>query len=740
MNFKLTVLFAAAWTSLISLPATAVSTTWTTTGALNTGREYPTINLLNNGQVLVVGGANFNSLSSAELYNPATGLWTYTGSLPGATEFQTATLLPNGQVLVAGGLTSSNRAGAAELYNPNTGVWTATGSLHDARAYHTATLLNNGTVLVAGGEDSSGDTASAEIYNPATGAWTYTGSLNIARTGHTATLLSNGQVLVAGGTIGVDTAISSAELYNPSTGVWTLTGAMSQTRAGHTATLLANGQVLVAGGGNFATTGPGSSQLYTVSTGKWTNTGEMVTPRNSHTATLLQNGKVLVAGGIDYTNTFLSSAELFNPATATWATTTSLSEEHYSHGATLLLNGLALVTGGGFVNSGYSTDTELYNSGETPQTITFNAIGNQTNPSASFALVATASSGLPVTFSVISGPATISGSTITLTGSGTVVVQASQSGNTTYLADTSPPQSFTVSQATQTINFPAISSQTFEVGTVSLMATASSGLAVSYSVVSGPATVSGSIVTFTGIGQVTIQASQAGNANYLAAASVQQSFTISQGNQTIAFPAIANRPYPDPSSPFTLNATASSGLPVSYSYVSGPATLSGTNNNTVTVTGLGTVVIQASQAGSANYLAAPSVNQSLVVSSPVGFSGNPAATPQNDGVSNLYKYLYDINPTQPMSAADRAALPTVGMASSGNTSYLALTYRQYALETGITMNVQTSSDLQTWTTVNPPEFSQQVGVDMSTGDPIMEIGVKATGAATQFIRLNVSSP
>ena len=42
--------------------------------------------------------------------------------------------------------------------------------------------------------------------------------------------------------------------------------------------------------------------------------------------------------------------------------------------------------------------------------------------------------------------------------------------------------------------------------------------------------------------------------------------------------------------------------------------------------------------------------------------------------------------------------------------------------------------------LNPPDLVGQVGVDPVTLDPIMEIGVKATGAAKQFIRLNVALP
>ena len=120
----------------------------------------------------------------------------------------------------------------------------------------------------------------------------------------------------------------------------------------------------------------------------------------------------------------------------------------------------------------------------------------------------------------------------------------------------------------------------------------------------------------------------------------------------------------------------------------------------------------------------------------------PTATPLNDGVPSLLKYFYDINPARPMTPADLAAMPTVGTDTTSNpgTQYLTLTYRKYASAIGVTVNVQTSPDLKTWTTVDPPDLSQQVGTDPNTGDPIMEVGVKANGAGPQFVRLNFTQP
>src|SRR5439155_23418979 len=63
------------------------------------------------------------------------------------------------------------------------------------------------------------------------------------------------------------------------------------------------------------------------------------------------------------------------------------------------------------------------------QTITFGSLAGKTYGDAPFTVAASASSGLTVTFSIVSGPATVSGSTVTVTGAGTVTVRASQSGD-----------------------------------------------------------------------------------------------------------------------------------------------------------------------------------------------------------------------------------------------------------------------------------------------------------------------
>jgi hypothetical protein len=249
----------------------------------------------------------------------------------------------------------------------------------------------------------------------------------------------------------------------------------------------------------------------------------------------------------------------------------------------------------------------------TAQTITFAAIADHLATDAPFALAPTSDSGLPVTLAVTSGPATISGDTVTLTGAnGTVTIEATQAGNGTYAAATPVDRSFNVTGAetAQTITFPAIPTKHPADAPFALAATSDSGLAVSYAVTSGPATVSGNTVTLTGAaGSVTIQATQAGNGTYSAATPVSQTFAVSALTaQTITFPPLSNGSANDP--PFVLIGSSDSGLPLSYAVTSGLATISG---NTVTVTGVGVVTIQATQAGNGTYAPATPVSQSFTV-------------------------------------------------------------------------------------------------------------------------------
>ena len=172
--------------------------------------------------------------------------------------------------------------------------------------------------------------------------------------------------------------------------------------------------------------------------------------------------------------------------------------------------------------------------GKANQIITFALLPDKLASDQPFALTASASSGLAVAFSIVSGPATVSNNVVTLTGGGTVTVRASQLGNTNFNAAPDVDRSFTVTKLPQFITFGALSRQVFGDAPFALSATASSGLPVEFTALSGPAIVSGNVVTLNGAGLVVLRASQSGNATYSSAPNVDQVVIVAPGNNVIA--------------------------------------------------------------------------------------------------------------------------------------------------------------------------------------------------------------
>lgn len=167
------------------------------------------------------------------------------------------------------------------------------------------------------------------------------------------------------------------------------------------------------------------------------------------------------------------------------------------------------------------------------QTVNFGALASKTYKDAAFTLSATASSGLPVHFtSSNNGIATVTGNTITITGAGTVTISAVQGGNATYKA-AALEQILVVNKASQTILFAAIADKALGDAAFSINASSSSGLPVTITPSPNRATVSGNQVTLTGAGRITLKATQAGDANYLAAAPVERSFCVKPAKPVI---------------------------------------------------------------------------------------------------------------------------------------------------------------------------------------------------------------
>lgn len=151
----------------------------------------------------------------------------------------------------------------------------------------------------------------------------------------------------------------------------------------------------------------------------------------------------------------------------------------------------------------------------------------------------------------------------------------------------------------QQITIPSIAPITysFNATPIALNGNTSSGLPLTYSVISGPASVIGTNLYVQGAGTITIQTTQAGNGLY-APAQANFSVVVNKAGQSILIPSIS------------FNGTSSSGLGVNYQVTSGNASIAG---NTLSVLGSGTIVVVASQSGNANYNQATNVTNVLIV-------------------------------------------------------------------------------------------------------------------------------
>ncbi len=150
-------------------------------------------------------------------------------------------------------------------------------------------------------------------------------------------------------------------------------------------------------------------------------------------------------------------------------------------------------------------------------------------------LSATASSGLPVTFQITAGPAHILGGLLAIAGAGTVNLRISQNGNDEF-EPTALQRSLFIGRRLQTLAFTPPHAALLSPTNLTLAAAASSGLTVTFQIVSGPAFLTDNTLTFTGAGEVVIRAAQTGNDFFEPAAPVERTIMV------ISMPQLSLRP------------------------------------------------------------------------------------------------------------------------------------------------------------------------------------------------------
>jgi N-acetylneuraminic acid mutarotase len=376
---------------------------WFSLPAMSEQRARQTATLLGDGEVLVAGGydgfgpkgGSNVRLGGAQLLDPASGKWSEAAPMLFAREGQTATLLNDGDVLVMGGSEmpeAKEGLKSAELYDPDTNTWTPVAAPPELVEVHSATLLHDGRVLVTGVfKGTWPGIPGTAIYDPTSGNWHRAAAPLLWRYDPAVALLPNGKVIVMGGWeqkslasvpfTTTFTTFASVEEYDPATDTWSKAAPMAHARAYQTATLMPGGEVLVTGGIfetdwgiNGSLNSLRSTEAYDPQTNRWSARAPTVLPRAQDTATLMPDGRVLVAGGYDcglgsgclgYGGIGdccgANSAEVYDPSSNAWMFTPPILTG-VEHTATLLPEGGVLITGGnlGPISNQELSSAEIY--------------------------------------------------------------------------------------------------------------------------------------------------------------------------------------------------------------------------------------------------------------------------------------------------------------------------------------------------------------------------------------------
>lgn len=289
---------------------------WRAGPPMTVGRSHHAATLLADGRVLVTGGTThelaegghrFIALASAEVFDPKANTWTPVPDMADARNGHTATLLDDGTVLVVGGAREQRtHLASVERFDPKANAWTAAPPLATPRWLHAAVHLADDTVVVVGGRSNQpqggkgpGNSLSGvERFEPKTGAWQAAPDMSEERQRAGIAVLADGETVVA---VGGQTATAStnyAETWAPGTKAWApLENHLSMSLSGHTATKLSNGDLLVVGGEPPNAVDTPRVQRWVASTKQWCLAGELAASRKLHTASLLADGSVLVVGG-----------------------------------------------------------------------------------------------------------------------------------------------------------------------------------------------------------------------------------------------------------------------------------------------------------------------------------------------------------------------------------------------------------------------------------------------------------
>jgi hypothetical protein len=697
----------AATTTALSGPGTAVygaNVTFTATVSSTAGTPTGTVTFYNGSAVLGTGTLNGSGVAILGTTALAGGSDSVTASYAALGNYAVSTSTATTITVTAATQTITFPAIASRAYGSAPFAVTATSSA--GSNYPVTIAVQSGPAVISGGAvtltgagtvvllasqtgDANYSAATATQSFQATPAALTVTANNASRAFGAANPAFSGTVTGAVGSDSFSESFTTTATTTSNVGNYPIVPAVTGPQLSNYTVTIVNGALTVSGAATTTTLSAAGSAAY----------GASVTLMATVTSTAgTPGGIVTFYGG----STSVGTGTLNGSGVATLITTT-------------LPVGTDSLTASYGATGNYAASTSPASSitvNVASQTITFPAIAAHAYGSAPFAVTASSNLGssYPVTITVQSGPAAINGGIVTVTGVGTVVLQAAQAGNTDYNAATAT-QSFQVTPALLTVaannvtrafdtanptfsgtitgavgsdsfseSFTTTATTSSNVGGYPIVPTATGPQIANYSVsivngtltvtaaatnttlsapgssnygasvaltatVTSAAGVPGGTVTFlsgstpVGVGTLngsgvatlntaalpagsdSVTANYAAQGNFAASTSQPGTIAVKGTTQTITFPAIGSRVYG--SAPFSVAASSSlgSGYPVTISVQSGPAVIGG---GIVSVTGVGNVVLSASQAGGGGYDAATATQSFQVTPAPLTVAANNA--------------------------------------------------------------------------------------------------------------------
>jgi hypothetical protein len=304
------------------------------------------------------GGDPALGTSTTEIYDPQISGFRAGPSMSTSRVQAVAVRLLDGRVLIAGGLEKSPLEvspaqqkkvkgnavlSSAEIYDPASGKFSDTGDMTLSRAGHSATLLDDGSVLIAGGFSKS-----VEVFETINNGFAPAGSLNRIRFGNTSVKLRDGRVLIACGDVETGAKGSSAEIYDPKTQHSTLTDTMLAPMFFCTGLLLNNGDALVVG---FPEDDKKEheAELFDPKTGKFSSAGDIHFGLTDPIPTLMNDGRVFISSAAlpAYANASDAlTAAIFDPASSKFTEVGAVNPARTGYTSTTLNDGSILIAGG----------------------------------------------------------------------------------------------------------------------------------------------------------------------------------------------------------------------------------------------------------------------------------------------------------------------------------------------------------------------------------------------------------